>query len=104
MALYGPKDDAENCIEGLDVLSNMRLCPNVPAQHIEANALGGQQTIQGLVLPGGRLLEQRDAAYEGLTSIPGVSVEKAQGELYMFPKLELEMYRIESDEQFAYEQ
>src|SRR5690625_6716100 len=79
MALYGPKDDAENFIEGLDVLSNMRLCPNVPAQHIVATALGGQQTIQGLVLPAGRLLEQRDAAYEGLTSIPGVSVEKAQG-------------------------
>src|SRR5690625_1866112 len=103
MALYGPKDDAENFIEGLDVLSNMRLCPNVPAQHIVATALGGQQTIQGLVLPGGRLLEQRDAAYEGLTSIPGVSVEKAQGALYMFPKLDLEMYRIESDEQFAYD-
>src|SRR5690625_4731253 len=103
MALYGPKDDAEHFIERLAVLSNMRLCPNVPAQHIVATALGGQQTIQGLVLPGGRLLEQRDAAYEGLTSIPGVSVEKAQGALYMFPKLDLEMYRIESDEQFAYD-
>lgn len=103
MALYGPQEDAESFIEGLDVLSNMRLCPNVPAQHIVATALGGQQTIQDLVLPGGRLLEQRDVAYEGLTSIPGVTVEKAQGALYMFPKLDLDMYRIDSDEQFAYD-
>ncbi|MGO3290259.1 MULTISPECIES: pyridoxal phosphate-dependent aminotransferase [unclassified Brachybacterium] len=103
MALYGPKDHAASFIEGLDVLSNMRLCPNVPAQHIVATALGGQQSIQQLILPGGRLREQRDVAYEGLSAIPGVSVQKAQGALYMFPKLDLEMYRIDNDEQFAYD-
>ncbi|UEJ84211.1 pyridoxal phosphate-dependent aminotransferase [Brachybacterium halotolerans subsp. kimchii] len=101
MALYGPKDDAENFIEGLDVLSNMRLCPNVPAQHVVATALGGYQSIDELLLPGGRLRDQRDVAYEGLSEIPGVSVVKAQGALYMFPRIDTEMYRIDSDEQFA---
>ncbi|MGP5384382.1 pyridoxal phosphate-dependent aminotransferase [Brachybacterium tyrofermentans] len=103
MALYGPKDDATSFIEGLDVLSNMRLCPNVPAQHIVATALGGHQSINQLLLPGGRLREQRDVAYEGLSAIDGVSVVKAQGALYMFPKLDREMYAIEDDEQFAYD-
>ena len=103
MALYGPKDDAASFIEGLDVLSNMRLCPNVPAQHVVATALGGYQSITELVLPEGRLREQRDAAYEGLSASPGVTVEKAMGALYMFPKLDREMYRIENDEQFAYD-
>ncbi|MBK0330783.1 pyridoxal phosphate-dependent aminotransferase [Brachybacterium sp. MASK1Z-5] len=101
MALYGPKDDAENFIEGLDVLSNMRLCPNVPAQHVVATALGGYQSVDELLLPGGRLRDQRDVAYEGLSEIPGVSVVKAQGALYMFPRIDTEMYRIDSDEQFA---
>jgi alanine-synthesizing transaminase len=103
MALYGPKDHATSFIEGLDVLSNMRLCPNVPAQHIVATALGGHQSVQQLILPGGRLREQRDVAFEGLSAIPGVSVQKAQGALYMFPKVDLDMYRIEDDEQFAYD-
>ncbi|MGP5088073.1 pyridoxal phosphate-dependent aminotransferase [Brachybacterium tyrofermentans] len=103
MALYGPKDDATSFIEGLDVLSNMRLCPNVPAQHVVATALGGHQSINQLLLPGGRLREQRDVAYEGLSAIDGVSVIKAQGALYMFPKLDREMYAIEDDEQFAYD-
>ncbi|MGP5693892.1 pyridoxal phosphate-dependent aminotransferase [Brachybacterium alimentarium] len=103
MALYGPKDDATSFIEGLEVLSNMRLCPNVPAQHVVATALGGYQSINELLLPGGRLLEQRDVAYEGLSAIDGVSVVKAQGALYMFPKLDREMYAIEDDEQFAYD-
>lgn len=102
-ALFGPKDDAESFIEGLDVLANMRLCPNVPAQHVVATALGGYQSITELILPGGRLLEQRDAAYAGLTAIPGITVEKARGALYMFPRIDTEMYRIDSDEQFAYD-
>ncbi|GAA1490113.1 pyridoxal phosphate-dependent aminotransferase [Brachybacterium sacelli] len=103
MALYGPKDDATSFIEGLDVLSNMRLCPNVPAQHVVATALGGYQSVHELLLPGGRLREQRDVAYEGLSAIDGVSVVKAKGALYMFPKLDREMYAIEDDEQFAYD-
>ena len=103
MALYGPKEDAQSFIEGLDVLSNMRLCANAPAQHVIATALGGYQSINELILPGGRLREQRDVAYEGLSAIPGVHVEKAQGALYMFPRIDTEMYRIEDDEQFAYD-
>ncbi|MDO5645645.1 MAG: pyridoxal phosphate-dependent aminotransferase [Dermabacter sp.] len=103
MVLYGPKEDARSFIEGLNVLSNMRLCANVPAQHVIATALGGYQSIDDLVLPGGRLREQRDVAYDGLSQIPGVTVNKAMGALYMFPKLDVEMYRIDSDEQFAFD-
>jgi alanine-synthesizing transaminase len=103
MALYGPKDDATSFIEGLDVLSNMRLCPNVPAQQVVATALGGTQSINDLILPGGRLRDQRDAAYEGLSAIPGVTVEKAEGALYMFPKFDREMYDYDSDEQLAFD-
>ncbi|TDP79086.1 L-aspartate aminotransferase [Brachybacterium sp. AG952] len=103
MALYGPKEHADSFIEGLDVLSNMRLCPNVPAQHVVATALGGYQSVNELLLPGGRLREQRDVAYEGLSAIDGVSVVKASGALYMFPRIDREMYRLEDDEQFAYD-
>ncbi len=103
MALYGPKEHATSFIEGLDVLSNMRLCPNVPAQHVVATALGGHQSVGELLLPGGRLREQRDVAYEGLSAIDGVEVVKASGALYMFPRLDREMYGIEDDEQFAYD-
>ena len=103
MALYGPKEHAASFIEGLDVLSNMRLCPNVPAQHVVATALGGYQSVNELLLPGGRLREQRDVAYEGLSAIDGVSVVKASGALYMFPRVDREMYAIENDEQFAFD-
>lgn len=103
MALYGPKEHAASFIEGLDVLSNMRLCPNVPAQHVVATALGGYQSVSELLLPGGRLREQRDVAFEGLSAIDGVSVVKASGALYMFPRIDREMYRLEDDEQFAYD-
>ncbi len=103
MALYGPKEHAASFIEGLDVLSNMRLCPNVPAQHVVATALGGYQSVNELLLPGGRLREQRDVAYEGLSAIDGVNVVKASGALYMFPRIDREMYRLEDDEQFAYD-
>ncbi|MGP9538633.1 pyridoxal phosphate-dependent aminotransferase [Brachybacterium sp. AOP43-C2-M15] len=103
MALYGPQENATSFIEGLDVLSNMRLCPNVPAQHVVATALGGHQSVNDLLLPGGRLREQRDVAYEGLSAIDGVSVVKALGALYMFPRIDREMYRIEDDEQFAFD-
>jgi len=103
MALYGPKEDASSFIEGLDVLSNMRLCPNVPGQQVVATALGGYQSVNELLLPGGRLREQRDVAYEGLSAIDGVEVVKASGALYMFPRLDREMYGIEDDEQFAYD-
>ncbi|MDN5855745.1 MAG: pyridoxal phosphate-dependent aminotransferase [Actinomycetia bacterium] len=103
LALSGPKQQARSYIEGLDVLANMRLCPNVPSQHAIATALGGRQTINDLVLPGGRLREQRDRAWELINEIPGVSCTKPKGALYLFPKLDLDMYPIKDDEQFAFD-
>ncbi|UPK73991.1 pyridoxal phosphate-dependent aminotransferase [Nocardioidaceae bacterium SCSIO 66511] len=103
LALSGPKQQARSYIEGLDILANMRLCPNVPSQHAIATALGGRQTINDLVLPNGRLCEQRDRAWELLNDIPGVSCTKPKGALYLFPKLDLDMYPIKDDEQFAFD-
>ncbi len=103
MAISGPRHLAADYIEGINLLTNMRLCANVPAQHAIQTALGGYQSINDLILPGGRLLEQRDAAYNLLTAIPGVSVQKARGALYMFPKLDPEVYPIHDDEKFALE-
>jgi alanine-synthesizing transaminase len=101
MVLSGPKRHATSYIEGLDILANMRLCPNVPTQHAVQTALGGYQSINDLVLPGGRLLEQRDAAWELLNAIPGVSCVKPTGALYMFPRLDPQMYPIKDDEKFV---
>lgn len=103
MAISGPKAEAADYIEGINLLANMRLCANVPAQHAIQTALGGYQSINDLILPGGRLKEQRDTAYRLLTDIPGVTCEIAQGALYLFPKLDPEVYPIEDDEQFALE-
>jgi len=101
LAITGPKDHAESFIEGISLLANMRLCPNVPAQHAIQVALGGHQSIEDLVLPGGRLLEQRDVACEKLNEIPGVSCVKPEGALYTFPRLDPEVYDIEDDEQLV---
>lgn len=97
MILSGPKSHASSYIEGLDMLANMRLCANVPGQHIIQAALGGKQTIRDLVLPGGRLREQRDRTYELLTSIPGVSCVKPRGALYCFPRLDPQVYPVRDD-------
>ena len=101
MVVSGPKQHAESYIEGLEILSNMRLCPNVPTQHAVQTALGGYQSINDLVLPGGRLLEQRDVAHEMLTSIPGVTCVKPKGALYMFPRLDPKVHPIYDDEKFV---
>lgn len=101
MAISGPKHRAADYIEGINLLANMRLCANVPAQHAIQTALGGYQSINDLILPGGRLRQQRDKAYELLNAIPGVSCELAMGALYLFPKLDPEVYPIKNDEQFA---
>jgi alanine-synthesizing transaminase len=85
------------------MLANMRLCPNVPSQYAIATALGGRQSINDLLLPGGRLLEQRNRAYELLTAIPGVTCVKPKGALYMFPRLDPEVYPIADDEKFAFD-
>jgi alanine-synthesizing transaminase len=101
LVISGPKQHAESYIEGLDILANMRLCPNVPTQYAVQTALGGYQSINDLVLPGGRLVEQRDAAYEALTAIPGVTCVKPAGALYMFPRLDPATHAIYDDEKFV---
>lgn len=100
MILSGAKEKAANYIEGLEILSNMRLCANVPAQFAVQTALGGYQSINELILPGGRLKEQRDIAWEMLSQIPGVSCVKPKGAIYMFPRLDPEMYPIADDQRF----
>lgn len=101
LAVCGPKAHATSYLEGLTILANMRLCANVPAQHAVATALGGRQSIKDLVLPGGRLTEQRDTAYELLTQIPGVSCVRPKGALYAFPKLDPKVYPIKDDQQMV---
>jgi alanine-synthesizing transaminase len=101
MMLSGAKHRAKDYIEGLDILSSMRLCANVPAQHAIQTCLGGYQSINDLVLPGGRLLEQRNLAYDLLNQIPGVSCTKPKGAIYMFPKLDPKKFKIESDEKLV---
>lgn len=100
MILSGAKEKAANYIEGLEILSNMRLCANVPAQHAVQTALGGYQSINELIIPGGRLRDQRDIAWEMLTQIPGVTCVKPKGAIYMFPKLDPQMYPIADDQRF----
>jgi len=97
MILTGPKEIARSYIEGLEILTNMRLCANVPAQFAVQTALGGYQSINELILPGGRLKEQRDTAWDLLTKIPGVSCIKPLGAIYMFPRLDPKIYKIEND-------
>ena len=103
MVVSGDKKPARDYIEGLNMLSNMRLCANVPGQWAIQTALGGYQSINDLVGEGGRLRRQRDLAYELITAIPGVSCVKPTAALYMFPKLDKTMYPIEDDQQFILE-
>ncbi|MGL5818790.1 MAG: pyridoxal phosphate-dependent aminotransferase [Phycicoccus sp.] len=97
----GPKHLAEDFLEGLTLLSNMRMCANVPAQHAIQTALGGYQSITELVGPGGRFREQSKLAWRLLTDIPGVSCVEPRGALYCFPRLDPAVYPIESDEAFV---
>ena len=101
MIVSGNKRVAQDYIEGLNILSSMRLCSNVPAQYGIQTALGGYQSINDLVKPGGRLARQRDLAWEALTSMPGVTCVKPQGALYMFPRFDPQMYPIKDDQQFV---
>lgn len=103
MILSGPKKRAAGYIAGLDMLASMRLCANVPMQHAIQTALGGYQSINELILPGGRLLEQRDKAWELLNQIPGVSCVKPKGALYLFPKIDTKRYRIHNDEKMMFD-
>lgn len=97
LAITGPKAHAKGFLEGIDLLASSRLCPNVPAQHAIQVALGGYQSIEDLILPGGRLLEQRDVAWEKLNAIPGVSCVKPMGAMYTFPRLDPEVHEIHDD-------
>ena len=101
MVMTGPRRHAASYIEGVSMLTNMRLCANVPAQNAIQTALGGRQSIRDLVLPGGRLLEQRDAAIKTLRSIPGVTCVEPKGALYVFPRLDPEVYPIVDDRKFV---
>lgn len=101
LAVTGPLERARDYLEGITLLASMRLCPNVPAQNAIQVALGGYQSIRELILPGGRLLEQRDTAVTELRKIPGVTVVEPRGALYVFPRLDPEMYPIKDDQQFA---
>ena len=103
MILSGEKRHARDYIEGLDMLSSMRLCSNTPGQLAIQTALGGYQSIDDLVAPTGRLCRQRNVAHEMLTQIPGVTCVKPKAALYMFPRLDPAMYPITNDQDFAYE-
>ena len=101
LMVSGPKQHAKDYLEGLGMLASMRLCPNAPAQYAIQAALGGRQSIEDLVLPGGRLHEQRDKAWEKLNEIPGVSCVKPKGALYAFPRLDPAVHKIHDDERFV---
>jgi alanine-synthesizing transaminase len=101
MLVSGPKHRAKDYIDGLDMLASMRLCANVPVQHAIQTALGGYQSINELIVPGGRLYEQRNLAWQLLNDIPGVSCVKPQGAMYLFPKLDVKKFNIKDDQQFA---
>ncbi len=103
MVVSGPKKQAQDYIEGLNMLANMKLCSNVPGQWAIQTALGGYQSINDLTCEGGRLRRQRDMAYELITAIPGVSCVKPSAALYMFPRLDPKVYPIKDDRQFFLE-
>ncbi len=101
MVFSGKRTHARDYIEGIEMLSNMRLCSNVPSQYAIQTALHGYQSIGDLVKPGGRLREQRDFCYNLLVDIPGISCVKPAGALYMFPKIDAERFHITNDERFV---
>ena len=103
MVITGPKGRARGYIEGLEMLASMRLCANVPMQHAIQTALGGYQSINELILPGGRLRRQRDKAWELLNEIPGVSCVKPKGALDMFPRLDPKVYDIRDDQKMVFD-
>ena len=101
MILSGDKSTAKDYIEGLNMLSNMRLCSNVPAQSIVQTALGGYQSVNNYIVPGGRIYEQREYIYKALNDIPGITAVKPKAAFYIFPKIDTKKFNIYNDEQFA---
>lgn len=101
MVLSGPRQHVKGYIEGLNMLANMRLCSNVLAQQVIQTSLGGQQFIDSMLLPGGRIYEQRNYIHKAINEIPGLSAVKPNAGLYLFPKIDTDMYRIDNDEEFV---
>lgn len=101
MVLTGPKKNVKGYIEGLNMLANMRLCSNVLAQHVVQTSLGGYQSVDELLKPGGRIYEQRNFIYDAVNEIPGLSAVKPTAGLYLFPKIDRNMYQIDDDEEFC---
>lgn len=101
MILSGNKKVAKDYIEGINMLSNMRLCSNVPAQSIVQTALGGYQSVENYIVPGGRIYEQREYVYNAISDIPGITCVKPKAAFYMFPKIDTDKFHITNDEQFA---
>lgn len=101
MILSGNKAMAADYIEGLNMLTNMRICSNVPAQSVVQTALGGHQSVNDYLVPGGRLYEQREYIYEALNSIPGITAVKPKAAFYIFPRIDTKKFNIHNDEQFA---
>lgn len=101
MVLSGDKASAKDYIEGLNMLSNMRLCSNVPAQSVVQTALGGYQSVNNYIIPGGRIYEQREYIYKALNDIPGITAVKPKAAFYIFPKIDVKKFNIHNDEQFA---
>ena len=103
MVISGAKHKALGYVSGLNMLASMRLCANVPCQHAIQTALGGYQSINELILPGGRLLEQRNAAWQALNEIDGVSCVKPMGAMYLFPKLDTKKFNLKNDQQLVFD-
>jgi alanine-synthesizing transaminase len=101
LVVSGPRGEAAEYLEGLELLANMRLCPNVPAQYAIGPALGGKQSIAPLLQPGGRLREQRDHAWAAMNAIPGVDCVRPAGALYLFPRLDPDVHKIADDERMV---
>ena len=101
MVLSGNKKIARDYMEGLKMLSNMRLCSNVPAQSIVQTALGGYQSVKSYLVPGGRIYDQREFIYKALTDIPGISAVKPKAAFYLFPKIDVKKFNITDDEKFV---
>jgi alanine-synthesizing transaminase len=101
MVISGPKHRAQDYLEGLNILASMRLCANVPAQHAIQTALGGYQSIDDYLRPGGALFEQRNVSYERINAIEGLECSKPKGAFYLFPRIDTKRFNISDDEKFV---
>lgn len=103
LVISGKKEHARDFIEGIELLTSMRMCPNAPTQFVIQTSLGGKQSILDLIVPGGRLYEQREYAYSQITSIPGLSCVKPKGALYLFPKVDVKKFNVKDDQKLMFD-